>query len=534
MNIKNIFTLALIGVSTLVTPVTGHADTQVVSTADQSIVKKISYDTVNKNDARKNEDVKIRVDFSEDFRNQIKPGDKLVFKLPPELKAVNKTIPLEQDGKGIFGNVVITNGQAVLEFNDKVKAYDHIQGFFEIGTRVIVDIAEDTTLEIPMNLGTSLDVHKLTIANPKTGNNPNPLGYKGGEQDIDDPEHIKWWLVLNSSNAQVLSDMVVTDKVGKGHKLVPETLTLNGKPYKQAEADGDIIIHTLDETGFKITVKQDKVVGSFNYKTKINADAIKQKEMPNHFKIEGRAEGYTDQVWEGDRVVKNLLALNGGIDGDQHEEHATEGVEEMPEEGVTETKDPEEHAKESEIPNSTHVLDTKKPLTEQEIQLIEEVLTEDQFETLQEIMDEHLDGSVEKNHTHEVDVNGDVMILTDAELLEEILAPEQFETLKELIEEHGSWGVIEKLFTPEMHTVDIKRAPKANEQATKHSAASTKQTAKVANEATDKADNAKRVVNQAQALPKTGYNNGFVFVLLGLFALIGTVAIFFKKSKGSK
>lgn len=146
MDIKKILMLAAVGVSTLAAPMSAFADSQVANTADKAIVKKISYSTLNGTDARRHEDVKIRVDFKEDFRNQIKPGDKLVFDIPAELKAVNKTIPLEKDGKGIFGSVVITNGQAVLEFNELVKAYDHIEGFFEIGTRVVAEIAEDTTI----------------------------------------------------------------------------------------------------------------------------------------------------------------------------------------------------------------------------------------------------------------------------------------------------------------------------------------------------------------------------------------------------
>lgn len=337
---------------------------------------------------------------------------------------------------------------------------------------------------------------------------------------------------MNSENVKVLSDVTVTDKVGVGHKMVPETLMLNGKPYKQAEADGDIVIEYLDETGFKITVKREKVAGSFTYKTKINADAHKQAEMPNFFRIEGLAEGYVNQVWAGERKVKNLLALDGGIDGNQDEKHATEGTQDMPEENVDNITDPaEENINGSEVQDETHPLDGKSPLTEQEIKLIEETLTEEQWEVIEEILDQHINGEVEGDHTHQIEIDGESMTLTDTELIEELLTPEQIETLKEIIEEHGVWSVIEqKLGTSEVHSVDIKTAPKAAEK--KSEVAPKTDVKKVQNEkkTTEKKSNVQKT-EKTKSLPNTGYQNNNFLVLFGLLALVGAAFLLFKKSK---
>ncbi|MCW0952842.1 Ig-like domain-containing protein [Weissella ceti] len=441
MKIKKMIMLAAVGMSSLAAPVNGIASSQVVSTADQRIVKKISYTTQNNADARKDENVKIRVDFSEDFRNhQIKPGDKLVFTLPTQLKGVNKTIPLEQDQKGIFGSVVITNGQAVLEFNEKVKAYDHIHGFFEIGTRVIADITPGSSVQVPMNLGTSVHVQSLKITNPVGGDNPNPLSYKVGTQDIDDPEHIKWFINLNSTNARIQSDMVITDTVGKGHKLEMDLLRFHDghfteKNYKQAVVDGDMTVDYINETGFKLTIKQSKAGGTLKYTTKIDANAHKQKEMPNYFKVQANAEGHRESVWEGNRSVKNILALEGGIDGDQEEHHATDGIQDMPEENVDDIKDVEEgHVNGSNVKDETNKLDNTKPRVENGVNVQEETLPEENVEGIKDIEEGIVTESDIQDETHKseklplIENNGDV--------IEEITPEEQLEIIEEIIEEH--------------------------------------------------------------------------------------------------
>ena len=523
--------LAAVGASTLAAPMSAFADTQVANTADKAIVKKISYTSIDNKTARKGEDVKIRVDFSEDFRNQIKPGDKLVFDLPSELHAVETTIPLQKDGKGIFGNVVITNGQAVLEFNELVKAYDHIEGFFEIGTRVIADVPENGKIDVPMNLGTTLEVQMLELLNPTVGYNPNPLAYKGGTQRLKSPEMIDWDMPINSTNSKILSDMTITDTLGKGHKLNVDSLTLNGKSYKQAVADGDMTVDYINESGFKLVVKKDKVTGSIKYTTTIDANARKQKMMPNHFKIEAIAEGYLEQLWEGDRPVKNILALDGGIDGDQQEEHATEGVQEMPEEHTDDITVPEEHIDGSDVIDETHKADETKPLTEQEVQLIEETVTEEQVEVLEGALEEHVDGNTEGEHTHVID--GETQILTDSELVEEILTPEQIETLKEIIEEHGAWGMVEKLLTPEVHSVDVKTAPKAAEKKALAPKTDAKKSENVAKKATEKKSNVEKT-EKKKSLPNTGYKENSLMVMVGLLLLAGLSVMgtmVFKKSK---
>lgn len=513
MKIKQMIMLAAVGMSSLAAPVNGIASSQVVSTADQRIVKKISYTTQNNADARKDENVKIRVDFSEDFRNQINPGDKLVFTLPTQLKGVNKTIPLEQDQKGIFGSVVITNGQAVLEFNEKVKAYDHIHGFFEIGTRVIADITPGSSVQVPMNLETSVHVQSLKITNPVGGDNPNPLSYKVGTQDIDDPEHIKWFINLNSTNARIQSDMVITDTVGKGHKLEMDLLRFHDghfteKNYKQAVVDGDMTVDYINETGFKLTIKQSKAGGTLKYTTKIDANAHKQKEMPNYFKVQANAEGHRESVWEGNRSVKNILALEGGIDGDQEEHHATDGIQDMPEENVEGIKDIEEGiVTESDIQDETHKVE-ELPLIENNGDVIEEITPEEQLEIIEEIIEEHTDVNEIGDETNKFEDNTP-WIEHHVDVIEEVVPVEEVE-------------IIDPMKPAPKH--NVKPAPKPDVKPTP----APKQEVKPIPE--------NKVVDtkKKSELPNTGYKNDNILIWFGLVALLAAAAWLFKKSKTRK
>lgn len=581
--------LAAVGMTSLAAPMSAFADVQVANTADKSIVKNISYTTFDNKTARKGDAVMIRVDFKEDFKNQIKPGDKLVFTLPDQLKGVNTTIPLEKNGKGIFGNVVITNGQAVLEFNEKVKAYDHIEGFFEIGTRVIETIPENGKINVPMNLGTSLNVQMLELVNPVGGHNPNPLGYKGGQQNLDNPMELDWFVNLNSTNSRILSDMTVTDTLGKGHKLDMGSMRWHDgkfteKSLNEAVSDGDIRVEYMNETGFKVVFPADKAYGTLKYKTIINEKNRKQKEMKNYFKIEAVAEGHEERVWEGPRSIKNVLALDGGIDGDQFEEHADEEIQEMPEEHTDEIKS--EDVKQidgTEVQDETHKVDTNVPLTLQETQLLEETLNEEQFDILDEVLNDHANVDVEENHTHNIDVNGESMILTDTELIEEILDPEQIEILTEILEEHLdvdltidetqkakdstplvlNFGEVveENVPVEEVDVLDVitpkpTPAPKASEKPVKKpeakkvvepkQKATDKKSTKKTSEPKQKTENkksvkttetktennsAKKSKNKSEALPNTGSVNNIALTLIGFLGLVAAAFAMIRRNK---
>lgn len=562
MNIKKVLMLAAVGMSSLSAPMSAFADTQVANTADKAIVKKISYTSIDNKTARKGEDVKIRVDFSEDFRNQIKPGDKLVFDLPSELHAVETTIPLQKDGKGIFGNVVITNGQAVLEFNELVKSYDHIEGFFEIGTRVVADVPENGKIDVPMNLGTTLQVQMLELLNPTVGYNPNPLAYKGGTQRLKSPEIIDWDMPINSTNSKILSDMTITDTVGKGHKLNVDSLTLNGKSYKQAVADGDMTVDYINESGFKLVVKKEKVTGSIKYTTTIDANARKQKMMPNHFKIEAIAEGYLEQVWQGDRPVKNILALDGGIDGDQKEEHATEGVQEMPEEHTDDITVPEEHIDGSTVIDETNKAEETKPLPEQEVQLIEETVPEEQVEVLEGAKEEHLNVDGTPDETHVAEETKPVEENVE-EVIEEIAPEEKLDVIEENVEHHAdvnqlldethkaeqstplvlNFGeeVEEIVPVEEVDVLDVitpkpTPAPKPNEKPDakkivepKPKVEDKKSIKKAVKTTNTKTEN--NSVKKSEALPNTGSVNNIALTLIGLLGLVAAVFVMIRRNK---
>lgn len=105
----------------------------------------------------------IRVTFSEKSDTKLKAGDVLTLSLPKELEGLVESdgTPREIDLNGL-GVTRVYKDKVVCIFNEKVNQLDRVRGEFTFGVRV-TNIEENTTKEVPVNLGTSVTVANIVV-----------------------------------------------------------------------------------------------------------------------------------------------------------------------------------------------------------------------------------------------------------------------------------------------------------------------------------------------------------------------------------
>ncbi|AXQ78159.1 Gamma-glutamyltranspeptidase [Streptococcus chenjunshii] len=241
----------------------------------------------------------------------------------------SQTVRLTIQGTYI-GDLVISDGQALVTFTDGVNDLQNITGWgeFEIQGRNLTQTSGEHTGSFVINSGgqsTSLTVKKGAAGTSSV------FYYKTGDMQTDDTEHVRWFLNINNDRVYVDGDVRIEDEIQSGQTLDIDSFYITVTGFRNevyagsdalarfaADFAGSVI--SADAKTGKITVLIPGGWVSLNsisimYLTKI--DNPDQKAFENYSKAwyqENGKEAVNGQ--EFNYTVANVAA-DGGADGDK-------------------------------------------------------------------------------------------------------------------------------------------------------------------------------------------------------------------------
>ena len=334
---------------------------KVVQAADVS--NNVSSLTVSSNELYNGGQTTVKFTFDE-HAQKIKSGDTLQVTWPNSGTihgaGFKKTIKLTIEGTYV-GDMVITDGEAKVTFNDGITNLENIRGWgeFEIEAHNETNTEKEHTGSFRITSGTK--TVEISVKKVATGKSSAPFYLKAGDMKANDPDHILWSLNINNMKVDVDDEVRVEDQIQPGHTLETDSwmIIVTGKKsgyYSGSDAITNFLKDfpdaqfTADAQTGKISIKipqEDAVLTGFTviYKTKVtNPD---QAKFENHsqawYRIKGEAAVVAIQK---NSSVSNIRA-DGGVDGDKTTTTTT------PEPTTTTTTTPEPTTPESTTPEST-------------------------------------------------------------------------------------------------------------------------------------------------------------------------------------
>ena len=304
---------------------------KVVQAADVS--NNVSSLTVSSNELYNGGQTTVKFTFDE-HAQKIKSGDTLqVTWLDSGTihgAGFKKTIKLTIEGTYV-GDMVITDGEAKVTFNDGITNLENIRGWgeFEIEAHNETNTEKEHTGSFRITSGTK--TVEISVKKVATGKSSAPFYLKAGDMKANDPDHILWSLNINNMKVDVDDEVRVEDQIQPGHTLKTDSwmIIVTGKKsgyYSGSDAITNFLKDfpnaqfTADAQTGKISIKipqEDAVLTGFTviYKTKVtNPD---QAKFENHSQAWYRIKGEAAVVAiEKNSSVSNIRA-DGGVDGDK-------------------------------------------------------------------------------------------------------------------------------------------------------------------------------------------------------------------------
>ncbi|RSK09960.1 MULTISPECIES: collagen binding domain-containing protein [Streptococcus] len=307
------------------------APKKVVQAADVS--NNVSSLTVSSNELYNGGQTTVKFTFDE-HAQKIKSGDTLQVTWPNSGTihgaGFKKTIKLTIEGTYV-GDMVITDGEAKVTFNDGITNLENIRGWgeFEIEAHNETNTEKEHTGSFRITSGTK--TVEISVKKVATGKSSAPFYLKAGDMKANDPDHILWSLNINNMKVDVDDEVRVEDQIQPGHTLETDSwmIIVTGKKsgyYSGSDAITNFLKDfpdaqfTADAQTGKISIKipqEDAVLTGFTviYKTKVtNPD---QAKFENHsqawYRIKGEAAVVAIQK---NSSVSNIRA-DGGVDGDK-------------------------------------------------------------------------------------------------------------------------------------------------------------------------------------------------------------------------
>ncbi|PFR33062.1 cell wall anchor protein, partial [Bacillus cereus] len=318
--ITSIFSIIMIFMFTI-----GQSFLGIVANAQElNIAGFVDNFTIDNKNLQTGESTRITVNFSEKNGVKLKPGDTLTLTLPPELHGYKGTIQLKD-----YGICKVNQGTVVCTFNDKVDAYENIQGNLHFNVTAN-GVGTDEKKVIETNFGTNVDKQAVTITGPKGGGGTDPgkgpFFYKAGDM-LGNENEVRWFLNINLNKEELSRDIVVTDKLQEGQTLNKDSfyITVNDHlgnrnlTLKDFEKQGYGTITFTDEKSFKVVFDQNKAsLASFTvqYTSTITEAGKKQDYFKNDYTIDYQVLNKKPVTESGTAETKNMSA-GGDIDGNE-------------------------------------------------------------------------------------------------------------------------------------------------------------------------------------------------------------------------
>ncbi|MFC6994247.1 collagen binding domain-containing protein, partial [Streptococcus loxodontisalivarius] len=129
----------------------------------------------------------------------------------------SKQISLEIQGKHV-GDMVITDGEARVTFNDNIEGLQNITGWgeFEIQARNLTDTTEEHTGTFVINGGGQSTT--VSVTKGKSGTS-SVFYYKTGDMLTTDTDHVRWFLNINNDKVYVSDVVRIEDEIQSGQTL---------------------------------------------------------------------------------------------------------------------------------------------------------------------------------------------------------------------------------------------------------------------------------------------------------------------------
>ncbi|OQR55248.1 Cna B-type domain-containing protein, partial [Bacillus sp. CDB3] len=280
---------------------------------------------IEKTDLYYGERTKINVNFSEKDGYKLQPGDVLTLTLPPELKGFNGKIPLDD-----YGVCEVSAGVAKCIFNEKVSTRNNIRGYFTINVQA-TNVETDQKKEIQTNLGTNLEMQKVTITGPSSGggsgeNHKGPFSYKAGDIQPDNTDEVRWFLMVNYNKEVLNTDIKLSDSLQEGQKFNKDSFSISidnaagqkSLSLKDFESQGYGTIEFVNDMTLKAIFNKDKANGtrfSISYKADITENGKKINKLENKYAIEYQVADNEPVSDSQVAQVENITA-EGGAEGD--------------------------------------------------------------------------------------------------------------------------------------------------------------------------------------------------------------------------
>lgn len=295
--------------------------------------------TVSHPEAFVSESVELKVTFSEKNGHKFKPGDQMIFDLPSELEGFVDNLDLED-----YATVRVEHGRAIVTFNDLVAIKENIKGTLSFYADVRKGLADNSEKNLQINLGTHVhNVPTLKVKGHKT-NQPNPRPkdtYKGGKVDVNNPEILTWYVVVNANALKISGNVVVTDELGPGHVYVPGSFTFSGNsnvPVPRVKLMANK--HFGDK--FQIVLPEEYISEhgiQINYQTRLTGPGKKMNRLTNKVFTQFQPVQNNPENVGGEFSLANLL-VKGNIEGDDQIKHETEETLDPVEEGTVDEISP--------------------------------------------------------------------------------------------------------------------------------------------------------------------------------------------------
>ncbi|UTH06716.1 Ig-like domain-containing protein [Macrococcoides canis] len=166
---------------------------------------------------------------------QVKQGDTMTLKLPPELILLNNvSLPVKDTSGNIVGNAVAdkNTGLITVTFTDYVETHNGVSGFINVWTYFNKKVVSETgqrTIQLTANAQVHVDV------TGSIGTDPAEQLNKWGTVDSDDSSIIHWTIRANYAN-KYMNKMAITDTIGEGQELLKDTFIITEVTYVDAGA----------------------------------------------------------------------------------------------------------------------------------------------------------------------------------------------------------------------------------------------------------------------------------------------------------
>ncbi|MDP7978256.1 Cna B-type domain-containing protein [Bacillus sp. WLY-B-L8] len=279
---------------------------------------------IGKTNLQTTERTKVTVNFSEKNGLRLKPGDTLTLTLPPELKGLDKTFPLDD-----YGTCKATAGTVVCTFNDKVNTHQSIKGYLNFYVEA-ANVGMDQKKEIETNFGTNVNKQTVTITGPTSGGGTDPgkppFFYKTGDMNSGKDDEVRWFLNINLNKEELSRDIVVTDNLQEGQTLnkdsfyiiIDDYLGRRSLSLTEFEQKRYGKITFTGENSFQVLLYRDKArLASFTigYTSTITEAGKKQDYFKNDYTIDYQVYNKDTVTESGSYQVENMTA-GGGASGD--------------------------------------------------------------------------------------------------------------------------------------------------------------------------------------------------------------------------